>query len=66
MLVLPKTSENLRKIIYIGLSLLRPGNMEGKESIAGMMYACEYWGCVAGGGGWQACGDIAYNKWGYH
>lgn len=64
LLSLPRNTENLKELSAIGLSLLEPKLKNGNQAIFAACYACEYWGCVIGGGGFQACGDVAYRKWG--
>jgi len=44
-------------------SALRKTSGPIHPQIAGVAYAACYWGCVAGSGGWQECGDYCYAKY---
>lgn len=64
LLEMPCTTPNLKGMTAVGLSLVGPLSRIHQNSIGGIFYASEYWGCVLGGGDWQECGDIARAKWG--
>ena len=63
---LPKEDVAAMTVANLGhavTSALRTTSGPIHPQIAGVAYAACYWGCVAGSGGWQECGDYCYAKY---